>query len=236
MKRYGFCRLCGKHKQLTFEHIPPQAAFNSSPVYFQDNENLFNKSSYRYGSRKRSNRGAGGYHLCKSCNNNTGSWYANDYIEFTKQGAYVMTNHVYANHFICAEYDIKPLNVLKQILTMSIALESGNYLIEIPGLREFILNRHSQNIPPNIRVLMYMTSKINLRNALSWSNMDGYMRTFGEICYKPFGFHISIDSPTNNRPYCDITFFLHVKFNEELSETLPLRCLTPNSFFPGMYK
>ena len=72
MKKYGICKLCGKQSKLTFEHIPPEGAFNSKPVYFQDKENLLDKSSYRYGGRKRSNKGAGGYHLCKSCNNNNG--------------------------------------------------------------------------------------------------------------------------------------------------------------------
>ncbi len=235
MKRKGKCRLCGKDKELTFEHVPPKAAFNSSPVYFQDKDNLLNKSSYQYGGRKRSNNGAGGYHLCTSCNNKTGSWYANDYVEFAKMGTFVMTRQVYANHFICAEYEIRPLNVLKQILTMFVALESSNKLIKTPQLREYLLDRNNNNYPTNIRVLMYMTSSIQLRNALLSSNMDGYMRTFGEVSYTPFGFHISIDSPTINRPFCDITFFSKFYFNEEATVKLPLRYLIPRGLLPGMY-
>lgn len=235
MKKFGICKLCGKQGKLTFEHIPPEGAFNSKPVYFQDKENLLDRSSYRYGGRKRSNKGAGGYHLCKSCNNNTGSWYANDYIEFAKQGAYVLTHRVYANHFICAEYKIRPLNVLKQVLTMFIALENSGYLIKTSGLREFILDKESNQLPSNIRVLMYMTSTIKLRNSLSWSNMDGCARTFGEISYTPFGFHISIDTPTINRPFCDITHFTSLAFNEDATVKLPLRHLIPRSMFPGMY-
>ncbi|MGJ8744433.1 hypothetical protein [Polaribacter sp.] len=235
MIKNGICRLCGNNAKLTFEHIPPKGAFNSSPVYFQDAENLSDKSNYKYGGKKRSNKGAGGYHLCKSCNNNTGSWYANNYIDFVKLGAYVMTHRVYANNFICAEYTIKPLNVIKQILTMFIALESSGYLIKIAGLREFILNKHNQALPTNIKIFMYMTSSIKLRNALSWSNVDGVFRTFGEISYIPFGFHISIDSPPINRPFCDITSFSKQKFNEELIVKLPLRHLIPNKQFPGIY-
>lgn len=81
MERFGYCRLCGEFKKLTFEHIPPEAAFNSNPIYFKDFENLFDKSSYHYGLRKRSNKGAGGYHLCEKCNNDTGGWYAKHYVE-----------------------------------------------------------------------------------------------------------------------------------------------------------
>ena len=31
-KRFGKCALCGKECELTFEHIPPRAAFNSAPA------------------------------------------------------------------------------------------------------------------------------------------------------------------------------------------------------------
>ena len=29
---FGNCKLCGKYKKLTFEHVPPEKAFNSSAV------------------------------------------------------------------------------------------------------------------------------------------------------------------------------------------------------------
>lgn len=31
-KHWGKCALCGKECELTFEHIPPRAAFNSTPA------------------------------------------------------------------------------------------------------------------------------------------------------------------------------------------------------------
>ncbi|MBP0967818.1 MAG: hypothetical protein J5722_09295, partial [Oscillospiraceae bacterium] len=31
-KHHGRCALCGKECELTFEHIPPRAAYNSTPV------------------------------------------------------------------------------------------------------------------------------------------------------------------------------------------------------------
>lgn len=36
LKREGICRICGEHKRLTFEHVPPQSAFNSNPVFFKN--------------------------------------------------------------------------------------------------------------------------------------------------------------------------------------------------------
>ena len=63
MKKTGKCRLCGKMKKLSFEHVQPESAYNSNPVFFQDYENLHDKSSYVYGKRKQSLRGAGGMYL-----------------------------------------------------------------------------------------------------------------------------------------------------------------------------
>jgi hypothetical protein len=82
----GECGLCGEFKPLSFEHVPPRSAFNDKPVFVQSFEHLYNKESHVYGKRMRSNRGFGGYTLCELCNNNTGSWYANDFAEFAQQG------------------------------------------------------------------------------------------------------------------------------------------------------
>ena len=235
MKKTGKCRLCGENKKLSFEHVPPESAFNSRPVFFQDYENLHDKSSYVYGKRKQSLRGAGGMYLCISCNNNSGSWYANDYKEFTEIGMYVLKSRVYANKYMCAEYPIKPLNVLKQVLMMFVALDSSDYLISCVGLKEYLMEPNNTNYPNSIRVFAYLTSTIKLRNAISFSNMDGYMRHFGEISYTPFGFHISIDTPPINRPYCEISNFSQFKFNEKSEMILPLQYLIPKTFLPGMY-
>lgn len=236
MKKTGKCRLCGKIKKLSFEHVPPESAYNSSPVFFQDSENLHDKSSYLYGKRKRSSRGAGGMYFCISCNNNSGGWYVNSYKEFAEIGMYVLKSRVYANNYMCAEYPIKPLNVLKQILMMFVALESSEYLIKIPGLKQYLMEPKNNNFPKGIRVFMYLTGSIMLRNALSFSNLDGYMRHFGEISFTPFGFHISINTPPISRPYCEISNFANFSYNQEETITLPLQYLTPTTYFPGMYK
>lgn len=178
MKKTGKCRLCGKTKKLSFKHVPPESAFNSKAVFFQGFENLHNKSSYAYGKRKRSHRGAGGMYFCVSCNNDSGSWYANDYKEFAQIGMHVLKSRVYANKYMCAEYPIKPLNVLKQILMMFVALESSEYLIKQSGLKQFLMVPKNTNLPNGIRIFTYLTSTIKLRNALSFSNMEGLYASF----------------------------------------------------------
>lgn len=78
----GNCHLCGEFKELTFEHIPPKAAFNDTPILIQKHEHLFEEKSYVYGKSIRSNNGSGSYCFCKSCNNNSGNWYAIEKYEY----------------------------------------------------------------------------------------------------------------------------------------------------------
>jgi hypothetical protein len=51
----GACALCGKPSNLTFEHIPPQCAFNSKPIYVQSHEHLTDENSYLYGKKRNPN-------------------------------------------------------------------------------------------------------------------------------------------------------------------------------------
>ena len=74
MGKEGICHLCGTFGQLSFEHVPPRRAFNELKI-----------KSFKfwdiYCSKKGRDqqKGAGDYTLCNSCNNNTGSCYAESY-------------------------------------------------------------------------------------------------------------------------------------------------------------
>lgn len=40
-KHIGICALCGKEKELTFEHLPPNKAFNFTPAKPVNGEDFF---------------------------------------------------------------------------------------------------------------------------------------------------------------------------------------------------
>jgi len=48
----GNCALCAKRAKLSFEHIPPQCAFNNKPIYVQTHEHLVEESGYLFGKKK----------------------------------------------------------------------------------------------------------------------------------------------------------------------------------------
>ncbi len=83
----GFCRICGQHTELSFEHIPPRSAGNSVggkvvpaiDIIASDEPVTFPGRGWTP-----ARRGAGGYVLCKSCNRVTGHRYVKPYAAFAK--------------------------------------------------------------------------------------------------------------------------------------------------------
>ncbi|MHA7058491.1 hypothetical protein ACWGOQ_0014810 [Aquimarina sp. M1] len=231
----GICRICGEHKKLTFEHIPPESAYNRKPVYFQKSEHLHDTKSYLYGKRMRSNQGAGGYYLCKQCNNNTGSWYGASYKQFVDTGIFVCHYKVHSYHRIPFIYTIKPLNVLKQILSMFMSIDSGGQLLNHPGLKDFILSKESQSLPPDIRVFIYYTTAKSLRNGWGIIRSNFAYHTLGELTYNPFGLCYTISSPPIRDDFFEITSFRNYKFNERARVNLKMPFLIPKTYIPGLY-
>ena len=80
MKHFGKCALCGKECNLSFEHIPPESAFNNSPAkpvsgdkLVEDDDRMpWDTSGLKYEHQQ---RGMGKYSLCRDCNSFTGVYY-----------------------------------------------------------------------------------------------------------------------------------------------------------------
>jgi hypothetical protein len=88
MAEEGFCCICGVHGKLSFEHIPPEAAFNDRRVFEADINSLLNgkwSPEERIEEGKYKQRGAGRYSLCGKCNSDTGSWYGSAYVGVARQ-------------------------------------------------------------------------------------------------------------------------------------------------------
>lgn len=105
----GKCRLCGKEENLTFEHVPPQTAFNSFPV-----------KMYSFDEAIQVLTGAGGYYLCRQCNNNTGAWYISEYVKLTQIIHSVIVDNKLepGNKYSFEILSIYPLRLFKAIMTM----------------------------------------------------------------------------------------------------------------------
>lgn len=233
----GNCAICGKYKKLTFEHVPPQSAFNNKPIYMQHHEHLFDEGSYLYGKKKRSSKGFGGYTLCEPCNNNTGDWYARDFGDFVHQGMNIIKSIKEPQYFIAGNYSIKPLNVLKQIVTMFMSADKMGHLRSQNDLVDFILNKECQILPERFKIYLYSTLS-------SFKRMIGYslvydpilgVQNWSEINFQPFGYLLAEDSKPAHKDMIDISIFSQFKYNEHKEVVLVTSYLNVDSPVIGLY-
>jgi hypothetical protein len=84
----GICCVCGKQGKLSFEHLPPEKAFNDNAILLAKIEVVRSgghPDNYEEGAGKQQ-RGSGKHTLCEPCNSSTGNWYAPHYVDLAKQG------------------------------------------------------------------------------------------------------------------------------------------------------
>lgn len=221
MKIYGKCHLCGKEGKLTFEHLPPEKANNNREAHAITGDALvkhiggikdpWDFKGVRYKSLQ---RGMGAYTLCSKCNNNTGNWYANDYINFSNSIGYALNNDIDKEN-VQSIYvklrDMYPLRIIKQIICMFISTMNLEFLEENPDLREFVKNKESRNFNnQKYRISMYFLKQP--RNGWSGLNVllysDLKTKTVAYMDLYPVGYILEIDPTEDKYDYVlDITNF-----------------------------
>lgn len=129
VKHGGKCKLCGELKALTFEHVPPKRAFNSVPVMYYSFDEAIKAMAGENGRMpwdftglkgEKQQNGIGGYYLCRSCNNNTGSWYIREYTEMVQIiNQMLQVYNVPINSYCSFELRNRyPLRLFKAIMTL----------------------------------------------------------------------------------------------------------------------
>lgn len=226
-KHPGFCKLCGEFKDLTKEHVPPKKAFNDGKVMeysvidflgtFGNSERM--PWDYPNTKGRIQQNGHKQYYLCEKCNNNTGSWYMEEYVKFAHAIAYMLSsNSVKPISVFSFEMKIHPLRLIKAILTMFCDINDNCFGDE--GLRAFLLDKESNNFDKNkYRVFLYFVSEQMVRlNALSVIYLIGtntYV-TVSEINHYPIGLALFIDKPNEYYPLgIDITEFVNYGYDDE---------------------
>lgn len=163
-KVFGNCRICGKHAKLSFEHVPPEAAFNNCPVVGKHIIDLINKDPDYYFDEKghKSQRGAGAYTLCKQCNSATGAWYGSAFANFAYQSLDTL-KHAKGHPSLYYPFRIYPLRVIKQIITMFFSVNNDLFRTNHQDLVKFVLDKKKRYLDPDTRILAYFTLGPHLR-------------------------------------------------------------------------
>jgi hypothetical protein len=146
------CRICrSEEAELSYEHVPPRAAFNEEPTtVYGLNDWLKRSESGEMEGGQVEQRGAGVRTLCERRNNNTGSWYGNELALAVRAGARILVGAPLDEFDKLLEpryarVGIKqtprhphPLRFLKQIVTMLLATSPSELALSHPELGDFV--------------------------------------------------------------------------------------------------
>jgi hypothetical protein len=249
-KEIGVCRICSKKTELTFEHIPPQNAFNNFSAKAINGEEILKVMSeqdkmpwdlngLRYEQKQ---RGMGLYSLCSDCNNSTGHFYVPEYLKFANTIDMFYSQHkINKNenfHFYVK--DICPLRFAKQILSMFCSTDCTLSKI-YPEITELILNKNKKGIDTlKFRLGMFLIKdrRIAYTGLNVIGNINGKLRVVSSIDAYPFGFTLDTKLQTTTEyKELDITSFLN---DYEYTDVVEMEFSIPvherNIMFPTDYR
>ena len=248
----GKCALCGKECKLTFEHIPPRAAFNSTPakpVSMEEllkNGNISGKERLPWDTKglkyQNQQKGMGRYSLCRTCNSYTGKHYGDAYASFAKLASDAIRNlPVEEAGGICFK-EVFPLRIIKQIFSLFCSINGINNP-KLESIRRFVLDKDAVGIDKTqFKLCMYFTKSTLMKQSpmmisakLDSENCENM--AMSEITAYPFGFILYFD-PTESWDYhgTDITCFADVDFDTKANIEMPWRIEEVNNFFPEDFR
>lgn len=247
-RNFGKCALCGKECELTFEHIPPRAAFNSErarpvagkvlmskEVIEDPNRMPWDTSGLQYQNMQ---KGMGAFSLCPECNNNTGSWYGDAYVEFAKIAHIALHNlSVEENKHIVFK-QLYPARIFKQVLSMFCSI-NGSDAKALEPVRKFVLDRDAVGLDKTkFKLCMYFTKSDFMKYASFTVLFKGLFENpksiiVSEITAYPFGFLLYLD-PTDDWEYqgTDITACADLRYDDVRDMVIPWRIEEMNDLFP----
>ena len=243
--RTGECHICGKYKNLTFEHVPPKAAFNDKPVKLAKDESIVemltnpdrNPCDLNGLPYKSQQRGAGGYYLCDDCNNMTGAWYAKYYVDFVHNKAIIRKIAGFnINDALSLEIrQIHPLAVFKQIMVMF--CDINPFCKNDEGLRKYLLEKENLVFDSNrYRVFMslYSGGLQRVYPIFAIGTIEGKALLISEIVSPPYIFVLYLDLAEDiHGDYingCEITNWGKYNYSDihDFLLILPVKkCITP---------
>lgn len=241
MKNWGICHICGTETQLTYEHVPPRAAFNDKPIVLANVEKIFSTDDIAdldMPKGRKNQRGAGAYTLCSTCNNISGGWYGSDFVDWTYQGL-ILSEQARQAPSLYYIFRIFPLRVIKQIICMFFSANGERFQEIHQNLVRLVLNRLENGLDPQIRIYTFLNISGRFRQTGVTGIGDIFSRenkVFSEIASFPLGYVMTINSPPPDSRLVDITFFSDYRFNDWKDVSLRLPVLPVYTAFPGDYR
>ena len=246
-KHYGKCALCGKECDLSFEHIPPKSAFNSTPIKPVSGITLISekgKNNLPWETKglqyENQQNGMGLFSLCKACNNSTGAWYGDAYRSFAECGAQLLSSKDLSQYHSVMMKALYPLHIFKQIISMFCSINPPT-VFDLSDLRKFVLDKDSNDFNVNkYKLNMYFTRSTTKKynpfsSVINLNTMNGVV--VSELVAYPLGFLLYFD-PSTEQSYegFDITSFSNCKYDDVYNVKMPIIVHEVNNWIPNDYR
>jgi hypothetical protein len=250
--KQGVCCICGHIGKLSYEHVPPEKAYNTATVIeYEWQDTLITKQ----GKGRQRQGGIGSHTLCEQCNSDTGSWYAGEYIKWARTGQSILQKWTASNvdESTFSILNVYPLRFLKQVVTMFFSLV-GQYSGPVfsanhPQLMGFVLDRQNTTLPDGFRFWMNfypyntqgptalrrmpLAAKITVIQGLNGEILGAQNpAVFDEIAHPPFALYMTMDHDSFPNAQ-EITGFKQYGYDDLVNVPLMLRVMNSSSRYPG---
>lgn len=214
-KHIGKCKLCGKVKEMTFEHVPPRVAFNKTTKHKSISMDDFSKieSVESFNPKGEILQGGIGYYvLCKDCNSFLGKNYVRSYENWVKSGYEVLSQGP-SDYYKFIALNQTPLKILKQIISMFIVMNDDWFLEEYPELVQFVNNPSSNLLPDKFKVFLYLNNEGQFRYCRhsTISTPEHGILNCSELTFAPFGYVMTFKYDGEIPSMLNITDFKNLK-------------------------
>jgi len=244
----GFCQLCGAWGELSYEHVPPKAAYNNQKAVKAQFEEWLTSDGNWSGKGKIDQRGSGAFTLCEPCNNLTGTWYGAEYVAWSRSVApfvprIPMGDGVHELAFRGGH----PLRFMKQAITMMFSANSSRsapgasrseFADRNPALVTFVRDQYAQALPSHYELYLTLVDGQHSRSvgvAGKLSLSTGRTEILTEVAFPPFGLVLSLDGPLEESAG-RITDFARFGYDEEADVTVRAKRGQIYSPYPGDYR
>ena len=237
----GNCSICGERCALSYEHVPPKKAFNNMRVNAYSIDEMLSGSELPWDmtgkKAKILQKGSGAYTLCDTCNNNTGTWYGKDYVDFISGIHNAISQHQYGPgaSFQIEATDVYPLRIFKQILAMFCSVNGSGFGEDF---HEYLLNKENcQFDVEKYKLSIYICGQVHIQTGICVKGdiSTNSFRTVSEIAHYPLGYVLDFDTKSECSG-CDITTFSQCAYEQKANVILTLPVLEHNTGFPLDYR
>lgn len=230
-KQEGYCHICGKYGELSFEHIPPENALNKNKAIIYTGDEALKRYKGEKARYINQQQGMGKYSLCEKCNNITGSWYVPTYSHVAKDVARSLYEYKQLKHGDEIEFLFKELPVLafaKQIIAMFCSLLPLSEVKRL-GFDVLLLNKESNYVDKSLFDLRIYLTPLNVGQLMIGPSSIIYKTETGfetiiacDLGAYPFGFILNLTPEFPIDHGTSIMNFFDTEYNNLYSQTLNL--------------